>query len=60
MAVRVYMAIVIGQFLHRTLFATQIQTQRNPIGAATPPSLIAKKNLGYVPFKFTLQLTFAA
>ncbi len=57
----------IRQFKHQTLFATQTQTQYNLIVKANQMyriyhTLISHwpKNLGYVGFEFTLQLTFGA
>ncbi len=58
---------IIRQFKHQTLFATQTQTQRNLIVKANQMCIICHtpvshwpKNLGYVGFEFTLQLTFGA
>ncbi len=55
------------QFKHQTLFATQTQTQRNLTVKANQICRICHtlishwpKNLGYVGFEFTLQLTFGA
>ncbi len=57
----------IDKFKHQTLFATQTQTQRNLIVNINPMNRICHtplshwlRNLGYVPFELTLQLTFGA
>ncbi len=55
------------QFKHQTLFATQTQTQRNLIVKPNQKGRICYtpmshwlRNLGYIGFEFTLQLTFHA
>ena len=57
----------IREFKHQTLFATQTQTQRNLIIKANEMCIICHtlishwpKNLGYVGFELTLQITFGA
>ena len=56
-----------GEFKHQTSFATQTQTQRNIIVKPNQKGRICHapishwpKNLGYVGFEFTLQITFGA